>query len=544
MDAQMRGTGLGGHVLPHMAGASGKPSAGFTELQQLLKRPELHVYLGAWAKPGVAAALDSSPHCRPSLDGRFVATLRYSELIVRSTETLQVTNAVRLSSGSGSGSPTASSATSSPTSLSPLLWAPSSSKVLICSPDQLDVFGALQHPEFHATVRSYTSLIGGKPSFIQFGARDTELLIWSASGLKLVVIDVCGSGAVEIASPKLHQATSASRGLSGHQTLDAQSLSWTPDGKWLLLWESAVQGHRLLIHTPDGQHFRTITAANLLKGPDAELELGIRICQLSPNAEICAIGDYSRDVCILRTHSWRAQMRLSHPATITPKDTLQVWQEKIAMESSQARARHTFLKATQVLSPPGPATDAQSAAEAKAGCSMAAFDASSTLLATRLDDSPCTLWIWDIVAAELRAVLIFHSSVSFQWHAKLRELLLITSQDPAQHGLSFTWDPLSDGPTPLVPADHLPAGRAVGKAQVAWINRETDSPVLFVSDAEHYLLLSPSSNAERDSDLWQAAAVDYSGSEMALDSPTSACYAMDDGDGASVVDDTFSFRHA
>ncbi|KAL7819095.1 hypothetical protein V8C26DRAFT_36428 [Trichoderma gracile] len=525
-----------------------------------------------------SAALDSSPHCRPSPDGRFVATLRYSELVVRSTETLQVTNAVRLSSGSSSGSPPASSATGSPTSISPLLWAPSSSKVLICSTDQLDLFGALQHPEFHATVRSYTSLIGGKPSFIQFGARDTELLIWSASGLKLVVVDVCGSGAVEIASPKFHQATSASRGLSvrpetGHlallarsggrdivslhnpvdrqvarswypETLDAQTLSWTPDGKWLLLWESAVQGHRLLIHTPDGQHFRTITAANLLKGPDAELELGIRICQLSPNAEICAIGDYSRDVCILQTHSWRAQMRLSHPATITPKDTLQVWQEKIAMESSQARARHTFLKATQVLSPPGPATDAQSAAEAKAGCSMAAFDASSTLLATRLDDSPCTLWIWDIVAAELRAVLIFHSSVSFQWHAKLRELLLITSQDPAQHGLSFMWDPLSDGPTPLVPADHLPAGRAVGKAQVAWINRETDSPVLFVSDAEHFLLLSPSNNAGRDSDSWQAAAVDYSGSEMALDSPTSACYAMDDGDGASVVDDTFSFRHA
>ncbi|TFB05719.1 WD repeat-containing protein WRAP73 [Trichoderma ghanense] len=520
-----------------------------------------------------SAALD----CMPSPDGRFVATLRHSELVVRSTETLEVTNAVRLPSGSGSGSPPASSAASSSTSLSPLLWAPSSSKVLICSADQLDVFGATHHPEFHATVRNYTSLTGGKPSLIQFGARDTELLIWSASGLKLVVVDVCGPGVVEIASPKFHQATSAARGLAvrpetGHlallsrsggrdilslhnpvdrqvlrswypDTLDAQGISWTPDGKWLLLWESAVQGHRLLIHTPDGQHFRTITASNLLKGPDAELELGIRICQLSPNAEMCAIGDHSRDVCILQTHSWRARMRLSHPATIVPKDTLQVWQEKIEMESLQARASHTFLKASQILSPPGSATDVQSAAETKAGCSMAAFDASSTLLATRLDDSPCTLWIWDIVAAELRAVLIFHSTVSFQWHASSRELLLITSQDPAQHGVSFIWDPLSDGPTPLVPEDHLPTGRAVGKAQVAWINRETESPVLFVSDAEHYLLLSPSNNAGRGANPWQAA-VDSSGSEMALDSPTSARFALDEGDGASVVDDTFSFRNA
>lgn len=279
---------------------------------------------------------------------------------------------MRLSSGSGSGSgsPPASSATGSSTSLSPLLWAPSSSKILIRSADQLDVFGALHHTEFHATVRNYISLVGGKPSLIQFGARDTELLIWSASGLKLVVVDVCGSGAVEIASSKFHQATSASRGLSvrpetGHlallarsggrdivslhhpvdrqvlrswfpETLDAQGVSWTPDGKWLLLWESAVHGHRLLIHTSDGQHFRTITAYNLLKGPDAELELGIRVCQLSPNAETCAIGDYSRDVSILQTHSWRAQMRLTHPATIVPKDTLQVSHEySVSMAPSE-----------------------------------------------------------------------------------------------------------------------------------------------------------------------------------------------------------------
>lgn len=283
-------------------------------------------------------------------------TLRASGIIVRSTETLQVTNAVTLSFGSGS--PFASSAAgASSTSVPTLLWAPSSTKFLVSTADQVDVFSALHGSEFHATVRNYSS-ISGKPSFLQFGAQDTEVLIWSASGLKLVVLDVCSSGVVEISSPKFHQATSASRGVSlrpgtGHlallarsggkdvvslhrpadrqvlrswcpETLDAQGLEWTPDGRWLLLWESAAQGHRLLLYTSDGQHFRTITASNLLKGPDADLELGIKTCQLSPNAELCAIGDYSRDVAILHTQSWRAHLRLPHPATITPKDTLQV----------------------------------------------------------------------------------------------------------------------------------------------------------------------------------------------------------------------------
>lgn len=283
-------------------------------------------------------------------------TLRASGIIVRSTETLQVTNAVTLSFGSGSPFASAAAGTSS-TNVPTLLWAPSSTKFLVSTADQLDVFSALRGSEFHATVRNYSS-ISGKPSFLQFGARDTEILIWSASGLKLVVLDVCSSGVVEISSPKFHQAASASRGVTlrpgtGHlallarsggkdvvslhrpadrqvlrswcpETLDAQSLEWTPDGRWLLLWESAAQGHRLLLYTADGQHFRTITASNMLKGPDADLELGIKTCQLSPNAELCAIGDYSRDVAILHTQSWRALLRLPHPATIIPKDTLQV----------------------------------------------------------------------------------------------------------------------------------------------------------------------------------------------------------------------------
>lgn len=171
---------------------------------------------------------------------------------------------------------------------------------------------------------------------------------------------------------------------------------------------------------------------------------------------------------------------------------------------------------------------------------MAAFDSSSTLLATRLDDSPCTLWIWDVVAAELRAVLIFHTTVAFQWHTSSRELLLITSQGPAQQAVSFIWDPLSNGPTPLVPEVYLPEGRAAGKSQVAWINRETELPVLFVSDAQHYLLLSPSSPSQ-DANPWKQAAVSHDSSEFQYNSPTSNHYAMDDED--EIMDDTFSFRN-
>ncbi|KOS18530.1 hypothetical protein ESCO_000731 [Escovopsis weberi] len=201
---------------------------------------------------------------------------------------------------------------------------------------------------------------------------------------------------------------------------------------------------------------------------------------------MCVLGDHSRGVAVIRTDAWRAK--------------------QIAPSSLDERSTHAFVKATQLLSPPGLTADGRPSADLKPGCSMAAFDASSTLLATRLDDSPCTLWIWDVAAAELRAVLIFHnSSVGFQWHPTCRELLLVTIQDAAQHGMAFIWDPLSEGPTAIALDDFLPNGKAMGggRTQVIWVDASgPESPVLLASNARHYVMLSPLS-PEQGPGPWQ-----------------------------------------
>lgn len=107
-------------------------------------------------------------------------------------------------------------------------------------------------------------------------------------------------------------------------TVDAQGLAWTPDGNWLLVWESSAHGHKLLLYTSDGQFFRAIGASTLVGGQDAELEPGIKVCRSSPDAALCAIGDHSRTVAVLGTQTWRDGLRLLHPTSITPRDTLQV----------------------------------------------------------------------------------------------------------------------------------------------------------------------------------------------------------------------------
>ncbi|EGX94385.1 WD40 domain protein [Cordyceps militaris CM01] len=507
----------------------------------------------------------STPLCKASLDGRLVATLSAQTITVRSVVTLQVEHIVSLPSGLGP--------------VTSLQWSPASTRLLVCAGESVHVFSATAvDGEFSAAIHS-PLLPGEKATLARFGARDGEVLVCSPSGLKLAVFDLATATAVEIAHPKFHQPASVHRSYSmrpatAHlavltrrggkdfvsihhpvsrqvqkswaveSVVDAQAVCWTPDGRWLMLWEAAAHGHQLVLYTADGQHFRTITGANLSDDPDAFLELGIRTCQPSPSSELCAIGDHSRGVVILQTDSWRKSAIFTHPVTIEPRDALHVWQEQLTI-SREGETVHTFQRATQPISPPGTPSDGKPT-DTKSGCASLAFDASSTLLATRLDDAPGTIWIWDIVAAELRAVLVFHSVVTFAWHKHARELLLITAHSESRPGLSYLWDPLLPGPTPVVPDEFIAArGSSVGapaKAQISWINLDMDIPLALLSTPQQYRILSLGEGDEVPETWHGASKWDNEPPPKSNGGgfdPDISDTSMDDG---AAVEDTFQFR--
>lgn len=286
--------------------------------------------------------MPASSHCKPSPDGRYVATVRLATVSIRSVETLQLANVVKLSHVASG--PVCS-----------LLWAPSSSKVLVSTANHIHVVSAAD-ASFHASIHCPDSA-GGKPAAVHFGAQDTELFTASSFGLKFSVLDLSTSSVVDICNPKFHSRGFCVRPDTGHlalltrasgkdvislhhpvtrqvqrswspDTVDAQELIWTPDGQWLLLWESPAHGHRLLLYTPDGQHFRTLGPSTLSVGrapqPERALEPGIKACRLSPDAKLCVVGDHSRAVVVLDTQPWRDSVKLIHPTTIVPRDTIRV----------------------------------------------------------------------------------------------------------------------------------------------------------------------------------------------------------------------------
>lgn len=523
-----------------------------------------------------------------------------------------------------------------------MLWSPSSTTLLAASPDQLHAqsvgsaaAGAGGPPALRASVRNPASSgAGSRPplAHIAFGARDEEVLVFAALGLKLLVYDLAASSAVEVVpSPKFfHQPGPAGaaaavisrayslRPATGHlalltrtagrdtvsvhhpetrvlqrswspDTSDAHGLAWSPDGSWLLVWESPAHGRRLLLYTPDGQLFRALTRFGNSHddgggdddddaAPAAALEPGIKLCRFSPDGSKCLILDHSRSIAVLDTATWRTQLVLTHPVTIEPQDTLQVWQEQLGASSSSPSP--TFVRATQPVSPLTTSTNTTAAAGnmstsgestrqttdhhhpsgPSSGCSSATLDASSTLLVSRLDDSPGALWIWDLAAAELRAVLLFHArAVDWTWHPRSRELLLIRCLDDAGAVTIFTWDPLSAGPVYVPLAERLFTGTAASgssarrsrtggngssggsgggvewRNQALWLDAD-GPPTMLLSDGKMYCLAAM---GDAPPSGWQGArgsceSMLLEGDSLQVDLP---------GDDTSMLEDTFSFKH-
>lgn len=91
-------------------------------------------------------------------------------------------------------------------------------------------------------------------------------------------------------------------------TLDAQGLKWSPDGRWIAVWDAASTGTKVLIFTAHGQLFRTYSGP-----PDTDLvlDLGVKGIEWSPadrtgTSELLAVAKVDGNVDILKSKTVRA----------------------------------------------------------------------------------------------------------------------------------------------------------------------------------------------------------------------------------------------
>ncbi|XP_007943715.1 WD repeat-containing protein WRAP73 [Orycteropus afer afer] len=293
--------------------------------------------------------------------------------------------------------------------------------------------------------------------------------------LRITVWSLCTKSVSYIKYPKACQQDKL------HFETDTQDLvgiEWAPNGCVLAVWDTCLE-YKILLYSLDGRLLSTYCAY--------EWSLGIKSVAWSPSSQFLAVGSYDGKVRILNHVTWKMITEFGHPATINNPKII-VYKEaeknpKLGLEGlpfpplrAAARPLSTTETKYEIASLPvslqtlKPVTDR---ANPRIGVGMLAFSSDNYFLATRNDNIPNAVWIWDV--QKLRLFVVLEQLVpvrTFQWDPQQARLALCTGgsrvylwspagcvsvQVPVEgdfHVLSLCWH-LSGDSLALLSKDHF-----------------------------------------------------------------------------------------
>ncbi|KAF2756931.1 WD40 repeat-like protein [Pseudovirgaria hyperparasitica] len=445
----------------------------------------------------VSDQYSSSHHPLCSPDNAHIATLNGGRLQIRSTNSLEVIHNFVVPQDGNSR-------------FLCLRWSPktkdrpSSNRILVADEDNVRVWD-LRDRKWNGTINNGSAGMG-KVVNADFGRTETEVVVFSDFASKVTVWSLSHGRTVEIKDPKFVTArgygyrpkTSEFTVLSRPNaqdtvtlhapqtyfviktitlnTVDAQGMKWSPDGKWLAVWDTPSVGHRVYIYTADGHLYRMYGGA-----PEGDLEgLGARSVDWSPRGDYLAISGYDKRVTLLNARTFSPVIVLEHTTSIQLSNG-GVWQEQVSPSGERS-----YIEVAQPIAPPA-APSPPNDALAKLGISITTFNADGTLVATRDENTPTTVWIWDLSNLAPRAVIIQHSPIKqLLWNPSDPSILMIqnTHEDPAVH----LWRSTGGGPEAL----NIKFKRSVGKVEARWLSTPRDrKPALIYGDAHGHVLAWP-----------------------------------------------------
>ncbi|CAD6581432.1 MAG: hypothetical protein ASARMPREDX12_000461 [Alectoria sarmentosa] len=381
-------------------------------------------------------------------------------------------------------------------------------RILLADDDAVRIYD-IHESTWHAVIDKAASNLG-KIAEVAFGHTKDEILVFSDFGVKLTIWSLLTSRGVEIRDPKYLVKCYHHRPRKGHlavltrptaqdvlmllqpgshelvksvemPTIDAQEVAWSPDGNWLATRDTASSGYKVLIYTADGHLYKTVSNSV----SDVDISLGVKCMQWSPFAGTLAIGDNNDTITIFSKNNFSPIATLHHPTTITlPRAG--VWEEQV-----NALKERSYVAAPQPATPPTSLSLGKSDSPTH-GISAIAFNSDGTLLATRNDFIPTTVWIWSLNNSSAIDVLIHHSAVKqVTWHPSQSDLLLIhcAIPEPAVHLWKTTWH----APRILM----LPLQRIGGRLEASWLQSSSDDDFnLMISSTHQYTTACVSSDGE------------------------------------------------
>ncbi|TPX54644.1 hypothetical protein SeMB42_g00189 [Synchytrium endobioticum] len=209
------------------------------------------------------------------------------------------------------------------------------------------------------------------------------------------------------------------------ETNDLEDISWSPDGRFLAIWETCIE-YKVLLYYPDGRVISAFTPCSM--------GLGIKTVKWSPSSQFLAVGGYDQRVRLLNHYTWSHLVDFSHPCKLESPDIL-VFREAdlrdIRDADKWAQAASLKPKIRYEVSRP-PLTVPSSKPDPdkpnpKMGVGLLEFSCDGRHFVTRNDNMPNVLWIWNL--PELRQVALIiqlHAIKTAKWSPMQPECLVFT----------------------------------------------------------------------------------------------------------------------
>ena len=221
-------------------------------------------------------------------------------------------------------------------------------------------------------------------------------------------------------------------------TKDLEGVKWSPNGSMLCVWDSC-EFYNILVYGVDG---RCLTSYCPYKDR-WEFGLGIKSVYWSPSGQFLAIGSYDEKLRILNSLTWSTVAELSHCSILEDRTVVcyvETDQRRVTGESSLSKVLYPSQSKYEVRETPLQLMvhhPDPSKPDPKLGVGRLAFSSDGRYVATRNDNIPHAVWIWDVKSLKLSVVLVNLSPISdFQWDP-IQQRLAICSNS----GKLYLWSP-------------------------------------------------------------------------------------------------------
>lgn len=158
--------------------------------------------------------------------------------------------------------------------------------------------------------------------------------------------------------------------------------------------------------------------------------LGIKSLKWSPSGDLLSVGSYDQVCRVINSMTWQPLLECRHPRTLTGPSTLVVYEEvedaaeQKKGQGNESRAKYMIASLPVAIPVTDPPT---SKPNPKLGVGLLRWSPDCQYLATVNDNMSGTVWIWDLAAGDLAAVLMHLGPLkALEWSPTGTSLALCT----------------------------------------------------------------------------------------------------------------------